>query len=83
MRFTQFGGKEIIDVNSGERLGVINQSDMIIDPLTGRIESILMPLGRAWKKQKEELVIPWSSVRKIGSDMVIVQLKERETLRDP
>ncbi|MBE3553678.1 YlmC/YmxH family sporulation protein [Thermicanus aegyptius] len=82
MRFSQFGGKEIIDVNSGERLGVINQSDLIIDPLTGRIESILLPVGRFWGKPKEELNIPWSSVRKIGSEMVIVQLKEREVSRE-
>lgn len=82
MRFSQFGGKEIIDLNSGERLGVIHQSDLLIDPVTGRIQSILLPIGRFWGKQKEEIVIPWESIRKIGSEMVIVQLKERLPIRE-
>jgi len=77
MRFSQFGGKEIIDLNSGERLGVISQSDLLIDELTGQIESILLPVGNFFSKRKDEIVIPWRSVRKIGSEMVIVQLKER------
>jgi YlmC/YmxH family sporulation protein len=77
MRFSQFGGKEIIDLNSGERLGVISQTDLLIDPYTGQIESILLPVGSMFSKRKEEIVIPWRTVRKIGPDMVIVQLKER------
>lgn len=82
MRFSQFGGKEIIDINSGERLGVISQSDLLIDPYTGQIESILLPIGRFFSKHKEEIVIPWRVVRKIGSEMVLVQLKERGGLRE-
>lgn len=82
MRFSQFGGKEIIDINSGERLGVISQSDLLIDPYTGQIESILLPIGRYFSKHKEEIVIPWRAVRKIGSEMVIVQLKERGALSE-
>lgn len=82
MRFSQFGGKEIIDINSGERLGVIGHSDLLIDPYTGQIESILLPIGRFFSKHKEEIVIPWRAVRKIGTEMVIVQLKERSGLRD-
>ncbi len=82
MRFSQFGGKEIIDINSGERLGVISQSDLLIDPYTGQIESILLPIGRFFSKHKEEIVIPWRAVRKIGSEMVIVQLKERGSMRE-
>lgn len=82
MRFSQFSGKEIIDINSGERLGVIGNSDLLIDPYTGQIESILLPIGRFFAKHREEVVIPWRTVRKIGSEMVLVQLKERGTLRE-
>lgn len=82
MRFSHFSGKEIIDINSGERLGVIGQSDLLIDPYTGQIESILLPIGRFFSKHKEEIVIPWRAVRKIGSEMVIVQLRERSGLRE-
>lgn len=80
MRFSQFAGKEIIDIHSGERLGVIGQSDLLIDPYTGQIESILLPVGRFFSRNREEIVIPWRAVRKIGSEMVIIQLKERGNL---
>lgn len=83
MRFSEFSGKEIIDLDNGERMGVLGQSDLIIDPESGEIESILLPgtsfLG--FGKKRNEVMIPWSAIRKIGPDMIIVELKERGRAR--
>ncbi|ERI09134.1 YlmC/YmxH family sporulation protein [Aneurinibacillus aneurinilyticus] len=79
MRYSELGGKEIIDLDNGERMGVVGQSDMIIDPSTGKIESIILPTGSLLNigRKKEEVMIPWKAIRKIGSEMIIVEMKER------
>lgn len=83
MRFSKFSGKEVIDLDNGERMGILGQSDLVIHPETGRIESIVLPgnsfLG--FGRQKNEVVIPWQSIRKIGPDMIIVELKDRSGVR--
>lgn len=79
MRFSDLNGKEIIDVNSGERLGVVGNIDLVINPDTGKIEALLLPQGSLFilGKQKEEIYISWKSIRKIGSDMIIVEKKDQ------
>lgn len=75
MRFSEFNGKEVIDVNSGERIGIIGHSDLVIDPKSGEIEAIILPRGNflSFGKQQDEIHISWNSIRKIGPDMIIVE----------
>ncbi|MFV9509802.1 YlmC/YmxH family sporulation protein [Tepidibacillus sp. LV47] len=73
MRFSELSGKEIIDLNHGERIGTIGPSDLVIDPNTGKIEGLLIPKGKWLGKGKEELYIPWTSIRKIGPTIIIVE----------
>ncbi|HJV46689.1 MAG TPA: YlmC/YmxH family sporulation protein [Bacillota bacterium] len=79
MRFSEICEKEIIDLDNGERMGVLGQSDLIIHPETGEIESIVLPATSFLRlgKRRDEVVIPWKSIRKIGPDMIIVEWKER------
>lgn len=79
MRFSEFNGKEIIDLNNGERIGIIGHTDLLIDPESGEIEGIILPRGSFFGlgKQKEEIYIHWRSIRKIGPEMVIVERKEQ------
>jgi YlmC/YmxH family sporulation protein len=79
LRFSELMGKEIINIFDGVRLGTIGDSDMIIDPESGEIESIVLPrrpnfMG-LWA-DKQELVIPWSAVKKVGTELIIVDLDE-------
>ncbi len=78
MRFSDFNGKEVINVISGERLGVIGNIDLVINPNTGKIDAILLPQSSLFMfgKHKEEIYIKWNSIRKIGSDMIIVEKKD-------
>ncbi|MFY9140988.1 MAG: YlmC/YmxH family sporulation protein [Thermacetogeniaceae bacterium] len=83
MRISDLAGKEIINIFDGVRLGTIGDSDMIIDPESGEIISILLPhrsgLLNLWL-DKQEMEIPWSSVKKIGSEVIVVDLDESYSL---
>jgi len=76
MRFSEFSGKEIIDLNNGERIGVVGQTDLLIDPNTGEIDALVLPKGKMFrlsKKNNDEVLIPWKAIRKIGPEMIIVE----------
>jgi len=77
MRLSDFSGKEIIDLENGERMGTIGHSDLEIDPQTGEITSIILPGASffGFGKRKDDVVIPWQSIVKIGPEMVIIELK--------
>jgi len=85
VRFSEFSGKEIIDLDNGERMGVLGQSDLVINPESGQIESIVLSGSSyfGFGKKKHDVVIPWHSIRKIGPDMIIVELKERGRAQYP
>ena len=83
MRFSKFSSKEVIDLDNGERMGVLGQSDLVIHPESGQIQSIILPGSSffGFGKRKNDVVIPWESIRKIGPDMIIVELTERGRAR--
>lgn len=79
MRLNELGGKEIVNLNDGGRLGIIADSDIVFDESTGKIISLLIPDRRIQFKffgEKEEIDIPWECIRKIGNDMIIVELDD-------
>ncbi|MBO2520713.1 MAG: YlmC/YmxH family sporulation protein [Firmicutes bacterium] len=73
MRYSDLAGKEIIDIDEGARVGVISESDLVIDCERGKVHSVIIPTrGRFWGRR--ELVIPWSGIKKIGVDLIIVSM---------
>lgn len=78
MRLSELGGKEIVDVKKAERLGVLGQTDLEIDERTGQIKSLVIPSVKwfGMKRQGGELRVPWRQIKKIGTDMVIVDIAE-------
>lgn len=80
VRLRELGGKEIVNLNDGGRLGVIADSDLVIDEKSGKIISLLVPDNRAQFMlfgDKKEIEIPWNSIRKIGNDMIIIELENK------
>lgn len=76
-------GKEIINIFDGVRLGTIGESDLVIDPMTGEVASIVLPQRSGfWNNwlERRELVIPWSTVKKIGNEVIIVDLDRTYSL---
>ena len=43
MRLSELGGKEIVEINRAERLGVLGQTDLEINESNGQIESLIIP----------------------------------------
>jgi YlmC/YmxH family sporulation protein len=84
LRLSQLGGKEIIDIENGERMGMVGQADLSIDENSGFIDSLILPSGSflGVKKKREAIIIPWHSVKKIGPEMMIVELRQKERVRE-
>ena len=78
-KFTELHRKEVICVCDGRRLGYI--ADACVEIPTGNIVSILVPgpcrffglLGR-----KDDYIIPWSRIIRMGPDIVMVDVKPEE-----
>lgn len=78
MRLSELGEKEIINLNNGGRLGLLNDADIVFDEDTGKIISLIAPEKRLSFKllgiESNGMEIPWTAIRKIGYDMIIVEL---------
>jgi len=78
MRLSELGEKEVVNLNSGGRLGILADSDLVIDEGSGKIISLLVPDRRLslnlFRSEKTSMEIPWEAIRKIGYDMIIVEL---------
>lgn len=73
VRYSDLAGKEIIDIDAGLRLGVVNDTDLVIDTEAGRVVAIIIPARGGWWSRRE-LEIPWHGIKKIGVDLIIVDL---------
>ncbi|WP_069649554.1 YlmC/YmxH family sporulation protein [Caloranaerobacter ferrireducens] len=79
MRLSKLGGKEIVNLNDGGRLGMVADSDLVIDEKTGKIKYLIVPdnsLQLNILRNRAEIEIPWEAIRKIGNDMIIIELDE-------
>ena len=79
VKFTDLHCKEVICVSDGRRLGYI--SDARIDLPQGHILAIIVPgpcrfLG-LWGR-RDDYIIPWHCIRKMGPDIVLVDIKPEE-----
>ena len=77
--FTDLHCKEVICVSDGRRLGFI--TDARIDLPEGHILAIIVPGPcRFWGLwgRKDDYVIPWHCIRRIGPDIVLVDVKPDE-----
>jgi len=73
---SDFRQKEVININDGKRLGVI--IDMEFNLCEGRITAIVVPGTTKWLgflKGGNDIVIPWEKIKKIGDDVILVDIK--------
>ena len=79
IRFTELQCKEVICVNDGRRLGFI--CDIRIEIPEGTILAIIVPgpcrFFGLWGRN-DDFVIPWHCIRRIGPDIVLVDVKPDE-----
>jgi len=79
MLLSKFGGKELVNLNDGSRLGLIEDADLLVDEETGSIDSFIIFENRLFfKNERNGYKIPWNAIRKIGNDMVIVEIEGKK-----
>ena len=77
-KFTDLHCKEVICIRDGRRLGFV--SDARIELPEGRVCAIVVPgpcrgLGLI---RREDYVIPWDRIRRIGPDIILVDAVPEE-----
>lgn len=79
MRLNDLVGKEMVNIFDGMRMGTVGESDMLVDSATGRIVSIILPnrgnVLNFWA-DRQKLVIPWEAVKKVGREVIVVDLDQ-------
>jgi YlmC/YmxH family sporulation protein len=77
-RSSDFRNKEVINISDGKRLGFVH--DVEINLEDGRIEAIVIPGGGrlfGLIGKDSAFVIPWERIKKIGEDIILVEMDER------
>ena len=82
LRASDFKQKEVINISDGKRLGYVYDVEVDLDK--GVIEAIIVPgpgkfmgvFGR-----DTDYVIPWDNIKKVGDDIILVDLNVTSTRR--
>lgn len=69
--------RDVINIIDGKKLGSITDVEFSLE--SGRITAIIVPgsqkvLGLFGRD--EEIVIPWEKIKKIGTDVILVELAD-------
>ena len=85
-RFSDYQCKEVVNVCDGGRLGFVR--DVEVDLPGGQICAIYVPGPFCWRRLLSpcgSYRIPWSCIRQIGSDIILVEaeLSACRTCRPP
>ncbi|MDQ7093390.1 YlmC/YmxH family sporulation protein [Desulfosporosinus sp. PR] len=84
MLLSDLAGKEIINLHDGAKLGLVGDADLDISA-NGEVESIILGsrggFSGFWSskgdRDRDLLVIPWQTIRKVGSEVIIIDLHEK------
>ncbi len=82
IRFCAFRNKEVINMCNCKRLGCV--TDLLIDVCSGCIEAIILPgPGKicGFLGYDAEYVIPYQCIRKVGPDIILVEIQEDKCLK--
>jgi YlmC/YmxH family sporulation protein len=76
VRISELQSKEVVNIGDGKRLGKIGDLDIDID--SGLIRAIVIPPTTrffSFGSGGQECVVPWNQIVKIGSDVILVDLR--------
>lgn len=77
-RASELRQKEVINISDGRRVGFVNDVEINFDE--GVIEALVIPgSGKMFGLlgKDDEFIIPWNRIKKIGEDIILVDLDER------
>ncbi len=81
-RFSALCCKEVINVTDGNRLGYVGDLELELE--CGRVVALIVPKpGKFFGLfgSREIFVIPWACIRRIGGDLILVDVKPEEVCR--
>ena len=82
IRYCAFRNKEVINMCNCKRLGCV--TDLLIDVCSGCIEAIILPgPGKicGFLGYDAEYIIPYQCIRKVGPDIILVEIQEDKCLK--
>lgn len=71
--FSELHSKEVVNLTDGKRLGRV--CDVVFTFPEGRVQGIVAPGGKGFRWGKAELFIELKNVKKIGIDVVLVEVR--------
>jgi YlmC/YmxH family sporulation protein len=74
-KYCKLRQKEVVNIVDGARLGYI--CDLVLDICTGKICAIVVPGAARFSlffKGERDQIIPWKNIRKIGEDVILVEV---------
>ena len=77
-RVSLFKNNEVVNLSDGRRLGFVSDADINFE--SGRLEAIMVAgAGKLFgaPSKDSELIIPFEKIKKIGDDVIIVDIEER------
>lgn len=81
LSFCELRAKEVVNICDGKKMG--NIIDLIFDCSCARITGIVVPGEKTFLnffKSANDIFIPYNKIRKIGSDIILVELTPINTL---
>lgn len=74
IEFNEIKAKEVINILNGKRLGRV--FNLVIDCESGMIRGVIVPgiKGVSFFRGSEDIYIPWKNIKKIGDDIIMVEL---------
>ncbi|HEY8464989.1 MAG TPA: YlmC/YmxH family sporulation protein [Bacillota bacterium] len=72
MRSSELEGKEVIELSTGARLGVIKDSELLVNLKSGMVEGLILRQPGFAGFSRHEQTIPWKKIRKISTELIIV-----------
>lgn len=75
MKLSELYNKEIINIDTGENLGIFGDCDLILNEKTGEIISFISGQSSSFSffKEQKKREVSWKSIKKIGNDMIIIE----------
>ncbi|RWZ60443.1 YlmC/YmxH family sporulation protein [Halobacillus fulvus] len=74
MRLTSLSNKEVIDIDRGQKLGILGRADLTFDPQTGDILTLIV-LNHRFGSTKE-MMIDWGQISTIGKETILIKSPE-------
>ena len=81
LSFCELRAKEVVNICDGKKMG--NIIDLIFDTSCARITGLVVPAEKSFLnffKSPNDIFIPYNCIRKIGVDIILVELTPINTL---